>query len=158
VLNDERFSFEVFHTKENENILERKDEKKYKFLKWYSIGQPALFESLRSLRDKRISLFHFTNKGFYATIQILSDEQKELIIQEIKKVHKIDIKINQINELKLNNFECGIELRDDEGEVLNINGFVKSFKNVGEFKIDFQAANNSMEYKLFKETVGHDFY
>jgi hypothetical protein len=52
----------VFPTKENENILERKDEKKYKFLKWYSIGQPALFESFRSLRDKRISLFHFTNK------------------------------------------------------------------------------------------------
>jgi glutathionylspermidine synthase len=48
-----------------------------------------------------------------------------LIIQEIKKVHKIDIKINQINELKLNNFECGIELRDDEGEELIINGFVK---------------------------------
>jgi hypothetical protein len=56
------------------------------------------------------------------------------------------------------NFECGIELRDDEGEVLNINGFVKSFKNVGEFKIDFQAANNSMKYNLFKETVGHAFH
>jgi hypothetical protein len=92
VLNDERFSFEVFPTKENENILERKDEKKYKFLKWYSIGQPALFESFRSLRDKRISLFHFTNKGFYATIQILSDEQKELIIQEIKKFIKLILK------------------------------------------------------------------
>jgi hypothetical protein len=28
MLDGERFSFEVFHTKENENILERKDEKK----------------------------------------------------------------------------------------------------------------------------------
>ena len=92
MLNDERLSFEVFHTKENENILERKDEKKYKFLKWYSIGQPVLIESLRSLRDKRISLFHFTNKGFYASIQILSDEQKELIIQEIKKFIKLILK------------------------------------------------------------------
>jgi hypothetical protein len=27
VLNDVRFSYEVFHTKENENILERKDKK-----------------------------------------------------------------------------------------------------------------------------------
>ena len=157
MLNDERFSFVVFHTKENENILERKDEKKYKFLKWYSIGQPSLIESLRSLRDQRKSLFHFTNKGFYATIQILSDEQKELIIQEIKKVHKIDILKNQIDELKLNKFECEIEFRDDEGEVLNINGFVKSFKNVGKFQIDFQAANNSMEYKTLKETVGYVF-
>ena len=81
-----------------------------------------------------------------------------MIIQEIKNVHKIDIKINQIDELKLNNFECGIELRDDEGELLNINGFVKSFKNVGKFQIDFQAANNSLEYKTFKETVGNVFY
>jgi hypothetical protein len=157
VLNDERFSFEVFHTIENENILEKKDEKQYKFLKWYSIGQPTLIESLRFLRDKRKSLFHFTNKGFYATIQILSDEQKELIIQEIKNVHKIDIKINQIDELKLNKFECGFTFRDDDGEVININGFVKSFNYIGEFQIDFQAANNSMEYKIFKEIVGDVF-
>jgi hypothetical protein len=157
VLNDERSSFEVFHTKENENILERKDEKKYKFLKWYSIGQPVLIESLRSLRDKRISLFHFTNKGFYATIQILSDEQKELIIQEIKKVHKIDILKNRIDELKLNKFECGITIPNDEGDVLNINGTVMSFLSISELKINFQATNNSLEYKTFKETVGHAF-
>jgi hypothetical protein len=153
VLNDERSSFEVFHTKENENILERKDEKKYKFLKWYSIGQPVLIESLRSLRDKRISLFHFTNKGFYATIQILSDEQKEFIIQEIKKVHKIDILKNQIDELNLNKFECGFTFRDDDGEVLSINGLM-SFRSFGKFQIDFQAANNSLEYNIFKEAVG----
>ncbi len=69
----------------------------------------------------------------------------------------MDILENQIDELKLNKFECGIELRDDEGEVLNINGFVKSFKNVGKFQIDIQAANNSLEYKTFKETVGNAF-
>jgi hypothetical protein len=157
VLDGERFSFEVFYTKENENILERKDEKKYKFLKWYSIGQPVLIESLGSLRSKRIKLFHFTNKGFYATIQILSDDQKELIIKEIKKVYKIDIKINQIDTLKLNKFECGIKFRDDDGEVLSINGTVMSFRSVGKFQIDFQTANNSLEYKTFKETVGYVF-
>ena len=156
-MDGDRFSFEVFHNKENENILERKDEKKYKFLKWYSIGQPALIESFRSLKDKRKSLFHFTNKGFYATIQILSDEQKELIIQEIKKVHKIDILKNQIDELKLNKFKCGITIPNDEGDVLNINGTVMSFLSISELKINFQATNNSTEYKTFKETVGFVF-
>ncbi len=77
-----------------------------------------------------------------------------MIIQKINKVPKLDIEINQIDELKLNNFECGIELRDNEGEVLSINGTLMSFRSFGKFQIDFQAANNSLEYNIFKETVG----
>jgi hypothetical protein len=60
-----------------------------------------------------------------------------LIIREIKKFHKIDAKITQIDELKLNKFDCEITFPNNDGEVHKIKGYVKSFDGISKFQINF---------------------
>jgi hypothetical protein len=140
VIDDQEIDIEAYHYKENEDILNENNTKKHRHLQWFSIGYPMIIES-ESKFSKNKSFFHFTKDGFYASIQMLTNSQKRVIINEVKKVHNITIEMNQIIELIPRQFACEFELfGDTEEESSIIKGSVKSFK-FNPIKIEFTAKN-----------------
>lgn len=151
-VNDKQDYIEVFHTNENVRIMEENNSKNHRKLKWYTIGYPIITESDSRLKSKK-SFFHFTSKGFYASIKMLTDRQKRLIIQKIGRIHNISVEMSQIKELTLSKFDCQIELygeNDDESSI--VKGSVKSFK-ASSFRIEFDSIYNSSEYNWLKRDV-----
>ena len=154
VIDEQEANLEAYHSKENEEILNENNAKKFRHLKWFSIGYPVIIES-ESKISKNKSLFHFTKKGFYVSIQLLTNGQKRIIINEIKKVHNISVEMSQIIEMKPDNFECELELNGDiEEDSSVLRGKVKSFK-FAPFKIEFEASNDEIIWmkKFLSERV-----
>ena len=118
-IDDHVVDLEAYHSKENKEILKEKNSQEYRHLKWFSIGYPIIVESESKL-TKNKSLFHFTSKGFYASIQMLTNGQKRMIMNEIKKTHNVRVKKNQIVELKLDKFKCEFELFGESEEETSI--------------------------------------
>ena len=112
VVNENDVYLEAYDSKENKEILNENNPQKYRDLKWFSIGYPIIIE------NKNKSMLHFTEKGFYLSIQMLTNEQKGKIIDEISSVYNISIETNQIIELKPNKFECELKLNRDTKEGL----------------------------------------
>ena len=144
-IDDHVVDLEAYHSKENKEILKEKNSQEYRHLKWFSIGYPIIVESESKL-TKNKSLFHFTSKGFYASIQMLTNGQKRMIMNEIKKTHNVRVKKNQIVELKLDKFECELELiGESEEETSIIKGKVKSFKST-QLIIDFEVSSDETKW------------
>jgi predicted transcriptional regulator len=115
--------------------------------KWYSLGSPIIIESESKINKSKKSFFHFTQKGFYAIIKMLTNGQKISIIEEIKKVYNISIEMHQIIELKPNKFECELEINGDtEDEISILQGSVVSFKSSFQLKLEFRASNNEQNW------------
>ena len=83
-MDDHEVDVEAYHSKENDEILIENNPKKYRHLRWFSIGYTIIVES-ESNFNRTKSLFHFTSKGFYASIQMLTNGQKRMLMNEIKK-------------------------------------------------------------------------
>ena len=99
------------------------------------------------INKSKKSFFHFTQKGFYAIIKMLTNGQKISIIEEIKKVYNISIEMHQIIELKPNKFECELEINGDtEDEISILQGSVVSFKSSSQLKLEFRASNNEQNW------------
>ena len=144
-IDDHVVDLEAYHSKENDEILMGKHTQKYRHLKWFSIGYPIIVESESKL-TKNKSLFHFTSKGFYASIQMLTNGQKRMIMNEIKKIHNVSVAMNQVVELKPDNFECELELiGESEEETSILKGKVKSFKST-HLIIDFEASSDEIKW------------
>ena len=144
-IDDDVVDLEAYHSKENKEILKEKNSQEYRHLKWFSIGYPIIVESESKL-TKNKSLFHFTSKGFYASIQMLTNGQKRMIMNEIKKIHNVSVEMNQIVELKPDKFECEFELiGESEEETSILKGKVKSFK-LTPLRIDFEASSDEIKW------------
>jgi hypothetical protein len=148
MVNGEKVYIEAYHSLEDRKILKDKDYENYRLLEWHSIGYPVIVENESKIKSFNKSLFHFTQKTFYTSVQMLTNDQKILIAQEIKKVHNICIDIKQISELKLSKFECEIELYGNSED--DIRGSIRSFKT-DSLRLEFKHGNDSKEQKLFKD-------
>ena len=149
-INGVEVNIEAYQSLENRKIIREKDSESYRLLEWYSIGYPVVIESETKTKPSNKSFFHFTQKGFYAQVQMLTIDQKRLVIQQIKKVHNICVDLNQINELKVSRFDCEIELYGDNDDDLNVlSGYVRSFKT-DPLRIEFKYGNDSKEQQLLK--------
>ena len=144
-IDDHDVNLDAYHSKENKEILKKKNPQEYRHLNWFSIGYPIIVESESKL-TKHKSLFHFTSKGFYASIQMLTNGQKRMIMNEIKKIHNISVEMNQIVELKPDKLKCELELiGDSEEESSLIKGKVKSFKST-QLIIEFTASADEIKW------------
>ena len=77
---------------------------------------------------------------------MLTNSQKRMIINEIKQIHNVSVKINQIVELKPKTFECELELfGDSEEEKSYVKRKVTSFKST-QFTIEFNASSNEIKW------------
>jgi hypothetical protein len=147
VANGKEITLEAYHTEQNQRILSENNTNKYRNLKWYSLGSPIIIESESKINKSKKSVFHFTQKGFYAIIKMLTNGQKRSIIEEIKKVYNISIEMHQIIELKPNKFECELEINGDtEDEISILQGSVVSFKSSSQLKLEFRASNNEQNW------------
>ena len=90
---------------ENDAILAENNSLNHFKLKWYSIGIPIIVK--KKSHGKEV-LFHFTRSGFNARIQMLTNEHKQLLIDEVKNMYNISVRINQIQNLILSSFKCDI--------------------------------------------------
>lgn len=139
---------EAYKSPENDRILLINDTKRYRNLKWYSMGHPFFIRSQKTILNKTMSIFHFTSKGFYGSIQALTGFQKNLLIQAAKNLYGTTIEPYQIEHLRLTTFTCEISLHDEENdEEVKITGKVDSFKKYP-LRIHFEA--DSLKQKLFK--------
>ena len=143
VINDHDVDLEAYHSKENKEIIKAKNPQEYRNLRWLSIGYPIIVES-ESKIEKTKSLFHFTSKLFYASIQMLTNGHKRMIINEIKNIHNVSVEMSQIVELNPDKFECELELiGDSEEESSIVKGKVKSYK-LTPLRIEFEASSDEI--------------
>ena len=146
----EMFDLQAFKSSENDKILVENSSINHNKLRWYSIGVPLLLKT--KFDEKEESLFHFTRRGFSAQIQMLTTEQKKLLAQEVKRKYKIDIELNQIDNLILSSFTCKIHVHNNTDQS-EINGSVKSFRRFP-LRIDFIAPIGiSKEIEWFNQSL-----
>ena len=106
------FQLTAFKSPENDKILAENNSKNYGKLRWYSIGYPLLVKRLTLTKSKDNEYFNFTKSGFYARIQMLTDEHRRLFIEEVKHVYNISLRMNQIDHLILSSLKCFIPMHD----------------------------------------------
>ena len=97
----------AFKSHEIDLIIKEKNIQSYERLKWYSIGNPLLVK-VKSNDSEYI--FQFNRRGFYARIEMLTINHKQLLIAEVKRVYNITIGLNQIDHLMLSSFTCKIPI------------------------------------------------
>jgi hypothetical protein len=110
-------SIEVFKLNKNDGIIAAKDQEKFNYLEWFSIGDPQIYQ-----RENRT--FRPIALGFNMETQILSNEDKQLIKRRIFEIHNIEVDINQIKRQELDHMDCTIQFEDtafSEGQFTNIN-------------------------------------
>ena len=156
VIDGEKINLEAYHSKEDKKIIKEKDKDSYQYLEWYSIGIPVVIESERSKIDNSKSFFHFTSNSFYGSIQMLTSEQKQLIVQEIKNIHNITVRENQIEDLKPSKLKCKMTLfGSNENEESQLQGEVKSFKSYP-LKLELNGRNDSLEQKWLEKALSEN--
>ena len=143
------FDLQAFKSSENDKILVQNSSINHNKLRWYSIGVPLLLKTKSDQKEE--SLFHFTRKGFSAHIRMLTIEHKMLLAQEVKRKYKIDIELNQIDNLILSSFTCKILLYINS-DPTEITGSVKSFRTFP-LRIDFIAPIASKEIEWFNQSL-----
>jgi hypothetical protein len=153
IIDDEKLNLEGYLTKEDKMIITKKEIDSYKYLEWFSIGIPVIIESERSKLDKSKSFFHFTSEYIYTSIQMLTSEQKQSIVEDIKINHNIIVRENQIENFKLSKFKCKMRLYgENEDENSELSGEVQSFKSYP-LKLEFKVGNTSAEQKWLKKSL-----
>jgi hypothetical protein len=149
----EKVNLEGYLSKEDKMIITKKERDSYKYLEWYSIGVPVIIESERSKLDKSKSFFHFTSEYIYTSIQMLTSEQKQSIVEDININHNIIVRENQIENFKLSKFKCKMRLYgENEDENSELSGEVKSLESYP-LKLEFKAGNTSAEQKWLKKSL-----
>ena len=103
----ETIKLEAFKSHENDLIIKEKNVQSYEKLKWYSIGNPFLVK-VKSNDSEYI--FQFNSRGFYARIEMLTTNHKQLLVDEVKRVYNLTIGLNQIDHLILSSFSCEIPI------------------------------------------------
>jgi hypothetical protein len=145
-IDDDRSSFEVFKSKENDLIINGGKIHDFRKLKWYSMGKPIVILT-KSEKYKSESFVHLQSEGFYLNIQILSEEHKKLIIKSINETHGIPVELFQIEEIPLKEFKCDFHLYLDDKESI-LKGVAKAFTRFP-LKVHFLANENEIKFLYY---------
>ena len=105
--NVEKKQLEAFRTKSNDAILTNKSTDKYDQLHWVSLGYPEL-TAIKS--SQGTNLFRFTRTGFYTYVEMLTEHQKNLFVNEAKRKYNINVKKEQITTLIASEFKCKVRV------------------------------------------------
>ena len=137
----EKTQLEAFKTKANSLILEGNKSDKYGQLHWVSLGHPTLiaFQS---------EWFHFNDLGFYAFVEMLTEEQKSLFVNEVKRRYNIDIQKRQITTMIVSRYKCEMKLLCND-EMFTLIGKV-SETNKFPLRFNFETGKNR---KIIEECI-----
>lgn len=116
--------------------------------KWFSIGKPSFIET--KIKGNEV-VFHESAYGFYANIEMLTDEQKILLVKSASNKFKSNFTSDHIKNLKLSCFKCVINLLNEDGSSMSdVYGEVKSFDQYP-FRINLKM--NEAEKTKFKKLL-----
>ena len=150
---------EAYRSKNNDQIIRKKETSRYRELEWYSIGYPFLANiHLKNSSLSFANLFQITPKGFNICIQFLSDAQKRAIIEKIKNKYGIDVHASQIVKLELSEFTCSIDINCDqisEGSI-KLNGSSKDFSSFP-IKVEFKESDKKAIKCFERYLVNHQY-
>lgn len=144
VIEESQYDLRAFKSTLNDELIRSK---KYTHLIWYAIGNVELVSNG----------IEFDSNGFSIKLSYLTNENKQLLIQEIKNVYDIDANLSQIFNLELDSVECEIEVRDENDHdysdliIGNVKQFNKYPLNVY-FKADKHLKSRYMLMKVINQS------
>lgn len=105
---------EAFKSSVNDKIIAEANPSKYGQLHWFSLGYPRL-KTISSQTNISLPL-KITTKGFYILVEMLTQSQRGLFKEKIKRKYGLDVEEDQITNLVPGQFECFIDIECDECE------------------------------------------
>jgi microcystin-dependent protein len=148
--NDQIVHLQAWKSVENNDIINSLKAQDYKKLSWVSLGNPTLKKTKAINKDGISQVFHYNNDIVYAFVEMLTDNQKLIIVDAIKKKYGIDkIDESQVVNLILSRFDCSIKLKDENFQRL-MKGEVKNFYEYP-LKLVFDAPIGSFHREIFEK-------
>ena len=143
---------EAYKSNGNDNILKENTSLNYNKLRWFSIGYPLLVKT--KISNNNENLFHFNPRGFSVSIQMLTNEHKKLLVEEVKRKYKIAIELKQIDNLYLSTFTCKITIFNPSNstQFSDLPGAVSSFRTYP-LRLDFKVHKGSNELEWFNRSL-----
>jgi len=142
---------EVFKSNLNDRIIQSGNKSEFTKLQWFSVGVPCLVEKRN---DQNSSIISFNTNGFYILIDLLTNEHRNKIVEEIKLKYNLTVRPNQINRIKADKFECKLEVNCNKNNETNyfrktFLGKVKDFTK-NPFRVQFEL-NKKNDEKCIKQ-------
>jgi hypothetical protein len=120
---------EAYKAIANEQILNESKNDSMSKLSWVSLGYPTLVAFTSTNNKTRSELFHLSDGGFHAYINMLTPKQRDSIRDKIKLKYHIDVDKSQITNLILNKLECKLQVKcGAEDSSLVLTGRVSDFR------------------------------
>ena len=148
--NDQIIHLQAWKSTNNDAIINSLNTQDYKKLKWVALGKPTLKKSQAINKDATSQIFHYNNDIIYAFVEMLTDSQKLIINEAIKKKYGFDkIDESQVVNLILSRFDCFLKLKDGNRQRL-MKGEVKDFFEFP-LKLIFDAPIGSIHREIFEK-------
>ena len=141
---------EAYKSVNNDAIIRNKTTDQVSQLFWVSVGRPTFVKTPKKSNTSITAVFHGSNFGFTAYIQMLTPDQRRELASIAKTKYRLDVAENQILNLILSKFECSLTMFDEIGDKYLLVGNVHEFREFP-LRMDFLARPRSIERKLFDE-------
>jgi hypothetical protein len=102
---------EAYKAITSEQILNENKNDSMSRLSWVSLGYPTLVAFTSTNNKTRPELFHLSDGGFHAYINMLTPKQRDSIRDKIRLKYHIDVDKSQITNLILNKLECKLQVK-----------------------------------------------
>ena len=142
---------EAFRSTANDGILNEHNSAEYGRLFWVSIGSPKFIRS-GVPGTNQSAIFHKSRDGFYAQIQMLTEDQRQLFASAVRQKYNITVSINQVVNLILSTFECSLTEHDRNRNKYLLKGAVKNFHEFP-LAMTFPAREDNEDYTLFSRLL-----
>ena len=148
--NDQIIHLQAWKSINNNDIINSRKVEDYKKLSWVALGNPTLKKSKLTNKNKTSQIFHYNNDIIYAFVEMLTNNQKLIIVDAIKNKYGFDtIDKSQVVNLILSRFDCSIKLKDGNRQRL-MKGEVKNFYEYP-LKLVFDAPIGSIQREIFEK-------
>lgn len=150
-----KFQLEAYRSTSNDAILKGGSGGKTSELNWVSLGMPEFIRTSDMINPELFRTFHLNPYGFTSYIQMMTEEQRQMLVATVQAKYGVDITENQIVNLILASFQCTLTMYDEFGNAFLLTGVVSDF-NAFPLRMDFGARPSSEEYKLFSELINDE--
>jgi hypothetical protein len=148
--NDQIIHLQAWKSINNDAIINSLKAQDYKKLSWVALGNPTFKKSKTNNKNNTSQIFHYNDHLIYAFVDMLTNKQKLIIVDAIKKKYGFDnIDKSQVVNLILSRFDCFLKLKDGNRQRL-MKGEVKDFYEFP-LKLIFDAPIGSIHREIFEK-------
>jgi len=148
--NDQIIHLQAWKSISNDAIINSLKVQDYKKLSWVALGNPTLKKSKAIKKNRTSQIFHYNDYIIYAFVEMLTNNQKLMIVDAIKNKYGFDtIDKSQVVNLILSRFDCFLKLKDGNRPRL-MRGEVKNFYEYP-LKLVFDAPIGSIHRETFEK-------